>query len=460
MEKVKEVIWGMPTLCMLLGTGIYLTWLLRGLTIKKLPLAIRMSIGHKEKLGSEKEKGISSTSSLATELAATIGTGNIIGVACAMTMGGPGALFWMMMAAILGLATKLVESTLSVKYRIKSGEGLPLGGPMVTLARAFPLPRLGKILGWLYAMLCVLCSMGMGNLVQANAIGGCVQGTFGIVPLWTGMVLSAVTIFIIIGGLRGVTKVTNLLVPAMGALYLAGCLGVIMTNYSRILPCLKDVLISAFFPKAFGGGMVGILSGRLFTCMRQGISRGVFSNEAGMGAGGISAAASKESSHVKQGLISMTGVFYDTILICGITGLAFVVSGVANQASSHGLFLRNGNLVTPHDGAGMMAAAFEGTYGRYGNVLLTICIVLFAYATIIGWEAQGERAFTFLTNGRWLRGYRTVYAILTLFGAVMASSIVWDFADVVNGLMIWPNLICVLALAPGVCAEIRNYKFS
>ena len=379
-ESFRDLLWNGPLLFSLLGTGVYLMMLLRGAPLRNLKPALMLAVG-----GKKDSEGVSSFSSLATELAATIGIGNVFGVVSAMTMGGPGALLWMEVSAILGLATKLVESTLSVKYRaLREGE-LPLGGPMVTLSRAFPFPKAGRILGLFYAAFALMSCFGMGNLIQANAIAVTLREAFGADGLKVALGITILTIFSVVGGRKGISKIATFLVPAMGALYLAGCLGIIVLHPFRVLPALRGILAGAFCPKAVSGGIFGTVTASAFQSMSLGVARGVFSNEAGLGAGGITAAAAAEKSCVKQGLISMTGVFFDTILICSVTGLAFAVSGVLGGAER----------AASMDPSVLTSKAFENTYGRFGVCLLAVCITLFAFATILGWASQGEAVFRF-----------------------------------------------------------------
>lgn len=450
--KIREIIWGPPLLVLLLGTGAYLMILLRGLPVKKLFPAIRLALQGDDR-GKE---GVSAFSSLATELAATIGTGNVAGVVSAMTLGGPGALLWMQVGAALGLATKLVESTLSVKYRIKGEKGIPVGGPMITLKYAFPRKRLGAALAFFYALMAFLVSLGMGNMVQSNSIADVLGSSFGLPARKTGLILGVLTLFAVMGGIRLISKVSAYLVPAMGALYLAGCLGILILCRENLVSSIRDILIGAFSPRAVSGGAFGMVTCTTLQSVSAGISRGVFSNEAGLGAAGISAAASREESCVKQGLISMTGVFFDTMLICTLTGLSFAASKVAGPAGEGRLFLKNGSMVTTEDASGLMAAAFESVYGRYGSLLLGICVTLFAFATILGWAAQGEAAFSFLFGSKRIGVFCVIYAICALLGALFSPKIIWNASDVANGLLAIPNLICVLVMAKETAGTIRK----
>lgn len=386
---------------------------LRFLPLKNLPAALRRVFLPESRKGTE-GRGVSSFSSLTTELAATIGTGNIVGVATAMVLGGPGALFWMLLSGIIGLSTKLVESTLCVRYRVKNQKGEPAGGPMYVLQNAFPQKTAGRILAMLFAAFAVLASFGMGNMTQGNSIAEALSVTFQVKQTVTGIVLSLLTILVILGGIGTIAKVTEYLVPCMAVFYLFGTGMVIFTHFKNLPAGVVQILWGAFCPEAMTGGAAGTMlavengiahSGRM--AMRYGVSRGVFSNEAGLGAAGISAAAADTSDAVHQGYISMTGVFIDTIVICSLTGLAIAASGMLGQRDPRGEVL---------NGTALMIAVFSDTFGRTGEWMLTISIVLFAFATIIAWEYQGEKAFEYLTGGcdrtQW---YRLGYGLVTFW---------------------------------------------
>ena len=376
----------------------------------------------------------------------------------AMVLGGPGALFWMLLSGIIGLSTKLVESTLCVRYRVKNQKGEPAGGPMYVLQNAFPQKTAGRILAMLFATFAVLASFGMGNMTQGNSIAEALSVTFQVKQTVTGIVLSLLTILVVLGGIGTIAKVTEYLVPCMAVFYLFGTGMVIFTHFKNLPAGVVQILWGAFCPEAMTGGAAGTMlavengiahSGRM--AMRYGVSRGVFSNEAGLGAAGISAAAADTSDAVHQGYISMTGVFIDTIVICSLTGLAIAASGMLGQRDPRGEVL---------NGTALMIAVFSDTFGRTGEWMLTISIVLFAFATIIAWEYQGEKAFEYLTGGcdrtQW---YRLGYGLVTFLGAVCSLEAVWDFSDICNGLMAVPNLLAVLMLSRGICREIRKYNF-
>ena len=456
LQQADRIVWGPWLIFLLLGCGCYLMISLRFLPLRNLLAALGLVFHSKSRKGTDGE-GVSSFSALTTELAATIGTGNIVGVATAMVLGGPGALFWMLLSGIIGLSTKLVESTLCVRYRVRDHKGKPVGGPMYVLQNAFPYRRMGRILAVLFAIFAVLASFGMGNMTQGNSIAEALAVTFGVGRTATGLVLGILTILVILGGIDKIARVTEYLVPCMAVFYLFGTGMVIFTHLHNLPSGIWQILWGAFCPEAMAGGTIGFLcsigngtacSGR--QAMRYGVSRGVFSNEAGLGAAGISAACADTSDAVRQGYISMTGVFIDTIVICSLTGLAIASSGMLGQRDAQGELL---------NGTALMIAVFSATFGRVGEWMLTLSIALFAFATIIAWEYQGEKAFEYLMGRCHRTGwYRVGYGIAAFLGAVCSLEAVWDFSDICNGLMAVPNLLAVVMLSKGICREIRTYK--
>ncbi len=467
LRRIDDLVWGPWMLVLLLGTGIYLMIRMEFLPIRNLFYALKCVIGQDEESKAERKKNrayrkkfpggesqisakegtISPFSSLMTELAATIGTGNIVGVATAMVLGGPGALIWMIISSFIGLSTKFAESMLAVKFRVRNAAGELSGGPMYTLKNGFPSKRLGRILAWLFAFFAVFASFGMGNMTQSNSIAEALKVTFGIKPALTGLVVTVATILVVLGGIRMIAKVTQVLVPVMAVFYLLGAFAVILVHSKNLPAGLWMIISMAFSPRALCGGVGGHLVASMQQALRWGVSRGVFSNEAGLGAAGISAAAAHTKDPVKQGYISMTGVFLDTVVICSVTGLMLAASGVLGSLDA------GGELLT---GTALTIAAFETTFGEKGGVLVTIGIVLFAFATIIGWAYQGEKAFEYLVKKpQRVMIYRFGYGFMCFVGAVCALDVVWDFSDICNGLMAVPNLICVLVMSEEVCRGIR-----
>lgn len=448
LKTVDNFVWGPGMLVLLLGTGIYLMLRMHFLPLRNMGYALRCLFQTEE--NDRREGEISALASLTTELAATIGTGNIVGVATAMVMGGPGALVWMILSALIGLSTKFAESMLSVKYRTRNRSGAVTGGPMYTLRSAFPNKKAGNILGMMFALFAVFASFGMGNMAQSNSITAALHESFGISQAKSGLVVTILVIFVILGGIRSISKITLYMVPCMALFYIIGAMAVIIANPDGLAKGIAEIITMAFSPKAMAGGVSGAIVASMQDALRLGVSRGVFSNEAGLGAAGISAAAANTASPVRQGYISMTGVFFDTIVICTLTGLALAASGALGMTDE------NGALLT---GAALTIAAFSTVFGELGGGFVSIGISLFAFATIIAWEYQGERAFEFLAQKpRYNIWYRFAYTLITFVGAVCALEPVWSFSDIMNALMAIPNLICILALSGEVCREMRAYE--
>ncbi len=453
LNALNRIIWGPPLLVFLLGTGCGLTLLMNGIPIKKLPWALKLLWTSGNASGTEKE--ISGLKALMMELAATIGTGNIVGVAGAMILGGPGAVFWMNIAAIFGLAVKLAESCLSVKYRRVGTDCL--GGPMVTLRDAFPYKRMGKFLSVIYAFLALLCAVGMGNMVQNNSIAESVQTVFRIPKAFSGFLLFLMTLAVMSGGMHKISNICLYLVPAMGGIYLTGCLGILLMNAGNLADAVRGMATAAFCPRAACGGIFGITACSMRDSIRYGISRGIFSNEAGLGTGGISASAATEATPVRQGFISMTGVFFDTMLICTVTGLTIACSGVLPKFQSGKLYLSNGTRAAFDDMIGLMIGVFESAYGKAGGMILGICLTLFAYATVLGWAVQGERIFCFLFGDRLRILFRILFSVAGWIGSSCALEWVWGMSDLCNGLLAIPNLICLWVMGPEICRDVRAY---
>lgn len=456
LRKIDNVVWGPFMLVLLLGTGCYLMVRMRFLPLRNLGYALKCAVGRdqrRDRTKTVKQSGkgeISPFSSLMTELAATIGTGNIVGVATAMILGGPGALIWMIISSLIGLSTKFAESFLAVSYRSYNDHGEVSGGPMYTLQNGFPNRWLGKRLGMLFAFFAVMASFGMGNMTQSNSISSALKETFGVPAATSGLVITILTILVVLGGIKTISKVTQVVVPLMAIFYMLGTLTVIAVNINNLPSGILMIFNMAFSPRAVTGGVGGTLVVSMRQALRWGVSRGVFSNEAGLGAAGISAAAAHTQDPVRQGYISMTGVFLDTVVLCSVTGLALAASGVLGMTNSRGELLT---------GTALTIAAFATTFGKWGAYLVSIGIVLFAFATIIGWAYQGEKAFEFLVKkSDYCIIYRFIYGFVSFVGAVCALDVVWDFSDIMNGLMAVPNLICVLVMSTHTCNAILNYE--
>ncbi len=442
--KIDSFVWGPVTLVLLVGTGIFLTIRLKFLPWRYLPHSLKM-VFSPESRRTDKGKGdISPFSALMTALAGTIGTGNIVGVATAMITGGPGALVWMWIAAAFGISTKYAECALAIKYRETNEKGEMCGGPMYTIKNAFKHKGFAMFLAGAFAVFTVMASFGIGNLSQANSISSSMNQTF-TVPSWvTGTVLAVFTAIIIFGGIKSISKVSSVLVPAMAAFYIIAGLIVIGCNYKNVPAGLATIWSMAFGGKAVAGGVAGTITVSVMQSVRYGVARGVFSNEAGLGSAAITASSVTTDSHVNQGYINMCGTFIDTIIVCSITGLAIASSGVIGMTDANGELL---------SGANLTIAAFESVLGKPGAIIVTIGILMFAFSTILGWEYQGEKALEYLFKKRIVCYiYRVIFAVMVFVGSVVALDIAWSFSDIANGLMAIPNLISLVVLS-GVLAR-------
>ncbi|HFR3653756.1 TPA: alanine/glycine:cation symporter family protein [Streptococcus suis] len=434
-KAINNLVWGPPLLLLLVGTGVYLTLRLGVFQIGKLPTAFRL-IFSSDQSG---QGDVSSFAALCTALAATVGTGNIVGVATAITTGGPGALFWMWVAAFFGMATKYAEGFLAIKYRTKDANGQAAGGPMhyITLGMGKkwkPLAVFFAISGILVALL------GIGTFSQVNSITASLETSFGLAPQLVSIVTAISIAFFIFGGIEKISDVSTKVVPFMAILYILASITVLAVHWDQLLPTLALVFKSAFTPAAAMGGFVGAT---VKEAIQRGIARGVFSNESGLGSAPIAAAAAKSDNPVEQGLISMTGTFIDTLIICSLTGLSILVTG---QWTTEGLA-----------GAPLTQAAFATVFGNTGSIALTISLVLFAFTTILGWSYYGERCIEFLFGTKSILPYRLLFVAMVALGGFLKLDLIWTIADIVNGLMALPNLIALLALSPVIIKETRQY---
>lgn len=434
MLKVRDFVWGAPLLFLLVGTGLYLTIRLGIFQIRRLPMAFRLVL-----LGDEDGQGdVSSFAALCTALAATVGTGNIVGVATAIKAGGPGALFWMWVAAFLGMATKYAEGFLAIRYRTTDADGNSAGGPMHYILLGMgekwrPLAIFFAISGLLVAV------FGMGTFTQVNAITTSIENSFAIDARIVGLVLAVLVGVIVFRGIQAISDVATAVVPFMAVIYILATLVILFIYRSNLFSALQEVFTSAFTGTAMTGGFVGAT---MQMALQNGIARGVFSNESGLGSAPIATAAAKSDKPVEQGLISMTGTFIDTLIICSLTGLSVIVTGQWTGMT---------------DGVHLTQSVFGSVYANWGGIILTILLVLFAFTTIIGWNYYGERCFEFLFGTKYLKYYRLFFTAMVLLGAFIELKLVWVIADVVNGLMALPNLIALLALSPVIILETRDY---
>lgn len=431
-EKISGYIWGTPLLVLLVGTGIFLSFRLKFLQIRMLPYGLKLAFFPNKK---EKGKGdISQFQALMTALAATIGTGNIVGVATAIIVGGPGAVFWMWISAIFGMATKYAEGVLAVKYREQDPvNGEMSGGPMYYIEKGLGL----KWLGVLFAIFGSIAAFGIGNTVQTNAVANNMKESFGISPLITGIILTIFTALVVLGGIRNIGKVTAIFVPIMAIFYIFGGLLIIILNLNLVPAAFALIFTDAFTGKAAAGGAIGAV-------IKYGVARGLFSNEAGLGSAPIAAAAAKTDYSSRQGLVMMTSVFIDTLIVCTITGLTLIMGGMYSEKAVNAGSLTN--------------QTFEMFLGKGGSLIVTIGLLFFAYSTILGWCYYGEKCFTYLFKKWAIIPYRIAFVIAAFIGAIVNDlNIIWGIADIMNGLMAIPNLIALLGLSSVVVYETKAF---
>ena len=440
--QITDFLWGWPMIVMLLGVHIFLTIRLRfpQLQIFK---AIRLSF--KKDHGASGD--VSQFGALATSLAATVGTGNIVGVATAVALGGPGAVLWCWLTGVFGIATKYSEGLLSIKYRVRTADGTMLGGPMYAIERGLKV----KWLAVLFAIFTAVAALGIGNTVQANAISTMLSepGLFGenfggISTVVSGLVMALLVALVIIFGVKGIAKVCTAFVPFMAIFYVVGCLVIIFLNWNYMGETVSVIFKSAFSAQAAGGGFIG---STVMMAARYGIARGLFSNESGMGSAPIVAAAAKTRNPVRQALVSSTATFWDTVVICALTGLVLVSSIIAHPD------------ISSSDGAKLTQLAF-GKIPYIGSIILTVGLVTFAFSTILGWSYYAEKAIEYLAGKKFIKVYRVLWVLLVFVGAVADLSLVWDIADGTNALMAIPNLISLVLLSGVIVAETRKYLWN
>ena len=448
--SIDNFVWGPLMLILLVGTGVVLTIRTKFLTWRNLGYALKSTLSKEARTKSRGVGDVSPFSALTTALAATIGTGNIVGVATAMVSGGPGALVWMWISAAFGLTSKFSECMLAIKYREVNAKGEMSGGPMYTMKKGLHNKTLGTIHAWLFALFTVIASFGIGNMTQGNSIASALHTTFSI-PTWlSGIIITVLSLLIIVGGIKSISKVSSVVVPAMAIFYVICGLIVIIGNISNLPSGIAMIFQMAFSVKAVGGGLCGSIVASMMSAMRYGVARGVFSNEAGMGSAAITAAAATTDNPVRQGYINMTGTFWDTIVVCTITGLAIASSGVLGMTDA------SGKLLT---GSDITIAAFQTILGSAGGWLVTIGITLFAFSTILGWEYHGEKAFEYLLGThKYNMIYRILFSLIVYFGCTQTLSLVWNFSDIANALMAIPNLICLLLLSGEVAKDIKAFQ--
>ncbi len=440
-EKISSAVWGWPMIILLLGTHIYMTVRLRFPQLK-VGTAIRLSFTR----DNQAQGDVSQFGALATALAATIGTGNIVGVATAVALGGPGAVLWCWLTGVFGMATKYSEGLLAVKYRVKTRDGRMLGGPMFALERGLGM----KWLAVLFAIFTAIAAFGIGNTVQANSISLLLNETYGLSQYVVGAILTLLVLLVVVFGLKGISRVCSALVPVMAAFYILSCLVILGMNWSVLGESLKLIVNSAFTARAAGGGFIGTTV--LMAC-RFGIARGLFSNESGLGSAPIVAAAAQTRNPVRQALVSSTGTFWDTVVVCAITGLVLVSSIVAHPD------------IDCTQGAALTKAAFD-KLPVVGPLILSVGIVTFAFSTILGWSYYGERAVEYLAGHRPRRArvataiYRLLFIAAVFVGSILSLSLVWNLSDIANALMAIPNLLSILLLSGVIVKETRKYLWN
>ncbi|WP_017187338.1 alanine/glycine:cation symporter family protein [Alkalibacillus haloalkaliphilus] len=430
LEAIGDIVWGPWLLILLVGTGIFLTIRLSFLQFKTLPYALKLSFSPKRQ-DKKSEGDISHFQALTTALAATIGTGNIAGVATAVVLGGPGAVFWMWISALFGMATKYAEAILAVKYRVKEPSGKMAGGPMYYIEKGLKM----KWLAVLFAIFGAIAAFGIGNMVQSNSVSDVLDDTFSVPVVATGVILTVLAGLVILGGIKSIGKVTAYIVPFMALFYVIGGLVILFTNLEMAGQAIAFIFTDAFTGEAVAGGAIGAV-------IRWGVARGVFSNEAGLGSAPIAAAAARTDYPGRQALVSMTQVFIDTIVVCTITGVTIVMADM---------------YLAGEEGASLTSQSFEFFLGPTGSMIVSIGLVFFAFSTILGWSYYGEKCFGYLTKHRGLTGYRVVFILFIFVGAIVQLDVVWSFADVMNGLMAVPNLIGLLLLSGVVVNETRKF---
>ena len=435
-QSVDDFVWGWWMIILLLGTHLFMTVRTGFIQRKSITKGIPLSVSREDDADGE----VSQFGALTTALASTIGTGNIIGVGTAIALGGPGAVLWCWLTGVFGIATKYAESLIAVKYRVKTADGRMHGGAMYALERGLNM----KWLGMIFAVFAGFASFGIGCATQVNAIAEVCNENLGIEPWIVGIIVAVLTAFVIFGGIKSIANVCEKLVPFMAIFYVVGCLIILGINYDYIIPAIKTICRLAFTPGAAAGGLVGT---GIRYAMQYGVARGLFSNESGMGSAPIAAAAAKTRNPVRQALVSSTGTFWDTVVVCLMTGLVLVSTIMKNPAINADQIADGGELTT---------LAF-GQIPFFGPFILVVGIISFAYSTILGWAYYGERCVEYFAGKKGLIPYRALYVAVSLIAPVLALDLVWKIADILNALMAIPNLIAVLLLSPVIVRETKKY---
>ncbi|MCR5846182.1 MAG: sodium:alanine symporter family protein [bacterium] len=451
---IDGIVWGFPLIIILVGTHIYMTIRTRGIQ-RKVGLGIKLSFA-KDKDG---EGNISQFGALTTALSATIGTGNIVGVATAIVSGGPGAVFWMWIIGVFGIATKYAESFISLRFRVKDHAGDMLGGAMYALENGFPKKKWAKVVAILFALFAALASFGIGGAVQSNSVCGIIT-EYANVPIWAiGLIMAVLVGIVVLGGIRSISRVCEKLVPFMAIFYVLCCLIIIGMNYAYIGPAIKYIVLCAFTPTALFGGGAGFA---VMQAMRYGAARGLFSNESGMGSAPLASANAVTRNPARQALVSMTGTFWDTVIVCAITGITLISSMLATDPGTSGSIAATYAAGGFEKGLQLTVACF-GQVPLFGPAVLIVGMVLFSYTTMLGWSWYGNRVVAYLFGKKAIKPYQVVFLVFIVLGAIGGSSalasLAWDFADVMNGLMVVPNVIAVWALAGLISRETKHYVY-
>lgn len=437
LDLIGGYVWGLPLMVLLVGTGIWLTLLLKGIQFTKLPYALYQALVVRKEEGAEGD--ISHFQALMTALSATVGTGNIAGVATAICIGGPGALFWMWMTGLVGMATKYAEAVLAVKYRVVEADGSYSGGPMYYISKGLNM----KWLGALFAIFASIACFGIGSMVQSNSVAEAVYNSYGLETAHTGMILIIFTAGVILGGIKSIARVTSVIVPVMIVVYSVASI-VILFMYAGELPAAFALVVeSAFSPVAAGGGFAGA---GVMLAIRMGVARGLFSNESGLGSAPIAAAAAQTNSPVMQALVSMTQTFIDTLIVCTMTGMVIIVTGAWDSGA-------NGAVLTSN----AYSIALSSFGPNLGGQIITISIIFFAYSTILGWCYYGEKSISYLLGSKAIMPFRWIFVSSVGLGTVLKLDVVWTISDIFNGMMAFPNLVGLILLSPVVAAETKKF---
>ncbi|PMC82548.1 alanine/glycine:cation symporter family protein [Anaerococcus hydrogenalis] len=435
LKSFENLLWGLPLIIGIIGTGIYISLKTKAIQFRKLPYALKNTLGKiLEKPNKENKGDISPFGALATALAATVGTGNIVGVSLAIILGGPGAIFWMWLAALLGMATKFSEVTLALAFREKKN-GQYVGGPMYYIEKGLNNKKLAKT----FAIFAGIAVFGIGDSTQANAIANVLHDSFGINTIISGFILSILAGIVIVGGINSITKVTEKLVPLMSFLYIVGCLWILILNKANILPAFKSIFVGAFNPKSLGGSFAGL---SVKAIISAGVARGVFTNEAGLGSSPMAHACASTDHPVRQGLWGISEIFVDTIIICTMTALVILSTNV--------------DITDTNNAASLVARAFA-TGSSIGNLIVSLGLSLFAFSTILGWAYYGETTLRYLFGEKIIIPYRIFYVIFVFLGANMDLGLVWIVANILNGLMALPNLYALINLSPIVVKLSKDF---